>query len=40
MTIQEKDIRKNDFRLNDVSRNWRSAKYLFKEMIFDIIYFR
>ena len=33
MTILE-----NDFQLNDVSGKWRSAKYRFNKMTFDILY--
>ena len=35
--IRLKTIRENDFRLNDVSGKWRSAKYQFDNMEFDII---
>ena len=31
-------IRENDFRLNDVSGKWRSSKYRFDEVTFDIIF--
>ena len=33
-------IRENNFQLNDVSEKWRSAKYRFDKMTFDIIPFR